>query len=621
MKPSQHQQAILDEIRSGTGNLFINAVAGSGKSTLIRMIAESLYQPDSFEKDILAIAFNSHITKELSGKMPPNTKVATMHSVGLEAWKNYAGKVQVDQFKTGNVMSKYFDMNKPDEKFRYYRWRGSFAKIIGLFKAKDRAFWSKTQNIESLGNDIVAEYDIKLPKLAHYEVAIYWDMLKNVWDSCNRLKNIIDFDDMIYLPVINNVPMPHYRLVLVDESQDMNPIQIDFVLDMGSRTVAVGDPKQSIYAFRGADSQAIESYIKRSDAKSFPLSVCYRCAKSIVASAKKYVPQIESAPDAPEGQVADTPTDGYRKLVKDGDYVLCRCTAPLVKDCLLMIREGRKATVKGKDIGAKLIELVEDISKNDNESSKDFHDKLKAYQSAQLEKLERANRELEIIQLTDRVETLAVILEECNTVSDIKYRIQNIFSDTATTGITFCTVHKAKGLESTNIFIIEPSLMPHPSAKSPVAMDQEKNIIYVAITRAKQNLYWVRGAAKPEVKQEYKDSLVGKNLSEPTRFDDPSLEVASDDDPMGISIVGIVSGRVQAQVPNLSVIPNVVTITIPNLSIEAAKSDLDKVYDKDDSTADLQKELKNKIASGENPEKALFDMLTDLENSEEDALN
>lgn len=663
MNPSKYQQVVLDEIQSGTGNLFINAVAGSGKSTLIKMIAESLCDYGSFEKDILAIAFNSHIVKDLAPKMPPNTKVATMHSVGLEAWKNYAGKIQVDQFKTGNVMSKFFNMNVNDEKFRYFRWRGSFTKIIGLFKAKSRDFWSGYNNhsLESLGNDIVAEFDIKLPKLAHYEVPIYWKMLKDVWDSCNALKNIIDYDDMIYFPVINKVPMPHYKMVLVDEAQDMNPIQIDFVLDMGSRTVAVGDPKQSIYAFRGADSQAIESYIKRSNAQSFPLSTCYRCARSIVKSAQRYVPQIEASETAPVGQVVDLPLDGWRLTVKDGDYVLCRCTAPLVKECLAMIREGRKATVKGKDIGVKLIELVSDISKNDSESSSDFYNKLKAYESANLEKLGRANREDQIIQLTDTVATLAVILEDAKDVKGIKQRIESIFSDSATTGITFCTVHKSKGLECENIFIIEPSLMPHPNAKSPVAIDQEKNIIYVAITRAKLNLYWVRGS-KPTVKelekiletptdekaldllspaneppyptikeQLYKDSLIGKNLPEGRgegRMDENGFDlqprsestssgwpdkpqfIPSDDpehpkviDPIFIN--GTVSGRVQAQVPNLS--------------LAASKAALDKVYDQDDSTKQLSQELKDKmtlkdkISKGADPEKALFDMLDALE--------
>ena len=53
------------------------------------------------------------------------------------------------------------------------------------------------------------------------------------------------------------------------------------------------------------------------------------------------------------------------------------------------------------------------------------------------------------------------------------------------------TIHKAKGLEKDNIWILRPELMPHPMAKSAADKQQEINLCYVAITRAKKTLNYV----------------------------------------------------------------------------------------------------------------------------------
>src|SRR5262249_55889188 len=60
--------------------------------------------------------------------------------------------------------------------------------------------------------------------------------------------------------------------------------------------------------------------------------------------------------------------------------------------------------------------------------------------------------------------------------------------------LIFSTVHKAKGLEFDTVYILKSELMPHPAAKRGWQLDQEYNIIYVALTRAKQRLYFLDGA-------------------------------------------------------------------------------------------------------------------------------
>jgi superfamily I DNA/RNA helicase len=53
----------------------------------------------------------------------------------------------------------------------------------------------------------------------------------------------------------------------------------------------------------------------------------------------------------------------------------------------------------------------------------------------------------------------------------------------------FCTVHRSKGLEAKVVYILRPDLMPHPKGNA----QEERNLKYVAITRAKERLIWVNG--------------------------------------------------------------------------------------------------------------------------------
>ena len=76
---------------------------------------------------------------------------------------------------------------------------------------------------------------------------------------------------------------------------------------------------------------------------------------------------------------------------------------------------------------------------------------------------------------------------------DIKKVLDEIFTDTppVTAHITMSTIHKSKGLEANRIFILRPDLLPHPMAKGNNEMIQEDNLHYVAVTRAKQELWYV----------------------------------------------------------------------------------------------------------------------------------
>ena len=84
-----------------------------------------------------------------------------------------------------------------------------------------------------------------------------------------------------------------------------------------------------------------------------------------------------------------------------------------------------------------------------------------------------------------------MISEGLSTVDELIEKINIIFSGDSTDAVQLSTVHKAKGLEADNVFILKPSLMPLKYAKKDWEIKTEKNLIYVAYTRAKKTLNFI----------------------------------------------------------------------------------------------------------------------------------
>ena len=150
----------------------------------------------------------------------------------------------------------------------------------------------------------------------------------------------------------------------MDECQDLNAAQLELALSLAGtngRILAVGDPRQAIMGFAGADNRSYQKIVERLQAKELPLSICYRCPKSHINLVKWNFPEIpiEANETAPEGKIHkikekdlwETEFDGFAQVPKDSnlredDMVICRKTAPLVSLCIKLIARGVPATVK-----------------------------------------------------------------------------------------------------------------------------------------------------------------------------------------------------------------------------------------------------------------------------------
>lgn len=224
------------------------------------------------------------------------------------------------------------------------------------------------------------------------------------------------------------------------------------------------------------------------------MSVCYRCDSDIINLAKEIVPQIEARDNAPAGTVCNTSVIAD---VQDGDMVLCRVSAPLVSLCMRYISQGVKAYVKGRDIGKNLTNLIKKTNKKD---MKDVMEKLERELGRIIGKVvakthctEQEAKESEAYRgYEDKLNAINVLSEGLDKADDVIERIDMIFSDDSKNGICLSTVHKSKGLESDRVFILCPDKFYIKACmRVPWMAEQERNLVYVAYTRAKHFLGFI----------------------------------------------------------------------------------------------------------------------------------
>jgi hypothetical protein len=102
-----------------------------------------------------------------------------------------------------------------------------------------------------------------------------------------------------------------------------------------------------------------------------------------------------------------------------------------------------------------------------------------------------AMEDSQVIIMNEKIQAIEVLSEGINNPHDVIIKIKELFSNDKKSGICLSNMHKSKGLESERVFIIHQELIPSKYAKLPWQMEQERNLEYVAYTRAKTTLGFV----------------------------------------------------------------------------------------------------------------------------------
>ncbi len=202
---------------------------------------------------------------------------------------------------------------------------------------------------------------------------------------------------------------------------------------------------------------------------------------------------IQAHPDAPEGSLTHLSSYTPSTFVP-GSAVLCRNTAPLVSFAYALLLRDVPCNILGRDIGAALTALVNRMYAT---SLDDLSARLTAWKDREVSKAIAEDRSTE--RITDQYDCLVFFIqaldERSRTIPDLISKIDLMFTDDAlnsSSRVTLSTVHKSKGLEYPDVFILDfEKYMPSKFAKQPWQLVQENNLIYVAVTRAKLNLYYI----------------------------------------------------------------------------------------------------------------------------------
>ncbi len=472
MTDTTQQLAVYADVASGTGHTVVIARAGSGKTTTIERSLAHL--PKGLKT--IYVAFSKPVAdsaKQRLRNLP--VEVATCHSFGLTAIRETMGAINVDLNRGFNLASAI-----TSNRSRKY----ALARAAGLAKGM------LASHPDAIG-ELVDEYGVDFDG----DQQTFAQDVARLLDLCERADdNAVDYDDMVWWPSEGIVSVPQYDRVFVDEVQDLNPAQLNLVLGAckpEGRILAVGDDRQSIMGFRGADRHAVPNVIARLKAKTLPLSTTFRCAKAIVAEAQKIVQDIQALENAAEGAVRSVSSSFMFQSVEYGDFILSRTNAPLIRLALKLIADGCRTQILGREIGTGLVNFVYKLKAN---SIYELRAKAQAHLIKETTRLMAKDppRESAAQLVKDKVDCILAIADQSRSLEELVGKLKKLFEQlNPATCVTLATAHKAKGLERDRVWLLRDTFSRRP-AKGEVSIE-EKNIEYVAITRAKNELYYVRG--------------------------------------------------------------------------------------------------------------------------------
>lgn len=419
-------------------------------------------------------------------------QASTYHSLGLAMCKRaLGGSVRTNRWKLRDIAD---EVCAPHINHKEYKLlvKAACAVVAGC---KSNVWEGVPSQIDTL----IDHHCIDFPEDTE---GILYDVVPKILAACAAQITSVDFDDMLWLPVINNWSLGHMGFddLITDETQDTAPIQrrLAKLACPHGRMVIVGDAHQAIYGWRGASLSAIQDFADelagdRRGIVTLPLTITQRCPKSHVAlMTRLFGPEtLQAVDNAPEGSWRVEHSESRAiSAMAHGDMVLCRINKPLIPIAYALLKRNIKAVIRGKDFGGGIITWINQLSEDADGSLESLiahADVAYRNDAAQLAALgHKGEHRLET--LTDRYECLIELCSGLKTVDELKSKIEGLFSDERPqNAVILSSIHRGKGLEAPRVWILKPDLMPHPKAIGWQA-EQELNLIWVAGTRGQ----WAR---------------------------------------------------------------------------------------------------------------------------------
>lgn len=474
MRWSRYQSAIFDAVERGADSTMVVARAGSGKTTTLLEAARRT--PVRGRRGIVAFAKRSK-ERVVDANPPEDFEVKTLHAMGLGLLAKHNPRLSVD---------------KEGEKLRAILAAECSGVSMQMRDAVKSATFQAKTHLLSTKDEIrtvlnrMDDVDITAEQVNHVA-----DLVLRVLFECRERDDLVDFADMVWLPVELGLGESRYRFLFVDEVQDLTAAQVGLAsrVAKGGRVFGFGDPAQAIYQFGGADDDALALLGEQTGATSLPLSISYRCPKAVVREAKRIVADIEATEDAPEGTVV---RGSSLRSVGPGDLILSRTNAPLLRMCLDFVRAHKPAYVAGRAHGEALLKMLD---RSRARSPRDFMAWLSLWAERESARVEGDEKGAD--RVTDRVECFSVLSEGVGTMQELRTRIECLFAAPRGQSIVCSTVHQMKGEEFDRVFLLadtfRTTLAQIEADPGAAEGKEETNLLYVAITRAKKALHYVHG--------------------------------------------------------------------------------------------------------------------------------
>ncbi len=481
---SSRQEAIFQAVATlpPARHLVIEALAGTGKSTTIE---ECVWRTPP-EASVLVCAFNKSIADSLRDRFDGEgaIEVCTLNSLGNRIVRSAMGQRVLTGTRERPDYVREGAKRLLGPGWAQRELRTAAAKIVSL--AKGCLCPADPDELDALAD----EYGVELPEEPHRGriLGAAAELLRECREASGGPMN---FDDQVWLPEVRDLAAPTWDFVFVDETQDLNAAQLALVQRVAGaegRIVAVGDRRQAIYGFRGADREAIPRMIRELGAQTLPLDITYRCPASVVREANAYVPQLKARDGAPAGIVRDTTEDALRAQAQPGDMVLSRINAPLISLCYGWLAAGRRAVIQGREIGAGLVAWIE---KAGCASVPQLERTVQEWCAKECARLAAAERDTQ--STVDKADCIEALCEGCDSIEEVIAKCERLFGESSAGGeaILLSSTHRAKGLEAERVWLLRDTYLRWPG-------DEETNLLYVAITRSKHELIYVHKAPDAE---------------------------------------------------------------------------------------------------------------------------
>ena len=493
------------------GYALVLAGPGSGKTKVITLRAARLIQSG---KSVLTMSFNKMAAEEMKLRTKRlltdcdivdenNFMFCTIHSFCFNALKKYSEllkepvlKIIDEQIQNKIVSEIYYSLTETKVSKEELR------EII--------SFISKHNSGIEKDNDKNTEYKIRQYLLINEKYKKYKtdNRLVDFDDmiiSCNELlKNDIDFKRYV---------SSQYDFVQVDEGQDVSPLQMEIIKNLGDNLFVVADDDQSIYGFRGSDPSLLKGFSKEKACVQYYLEQNYRCALDVTFISSEFIKnnmlRFDKSIFTNTDRKGNIVIKGFADETKQA-YYSAKVILKSLKDNVsiaLLYRNNISAlctltaliilsVLRGKELP--IISITSDYF-YDNEftaflemiSFKEFDDDV-ADKIIYKYKI-TGRRRFFINSIKNAAKMICTRITE-DKIEKIIECFKSVFSKQEATSqksnVTFSTIHSAKGLEYETVIIVDNIQGEFPENNQEINdLEEERRLFYVAMTRAKDNLY------------------------------------------------------------------------------------------------------------------------------------